>query len=61
MEKFRVRCRDAFHVQNGPINFHENAYIHRIENPAVMSVNTDLSYDIKTIKLFTWWKISSGC
>jgi len=53
MEKFRVRCRDAFHVQNGPINFQENAYIHRIENPAVMSVNTDLSYYIKTIMLFT--------
>jgi len=26
-----------------------------------MSVNTDLSYYIKTIMLFTWWKISSGC
>jgi len=26
-----------------------------------MSVNTDLSYYIKTIMLFTWWTISSGC
>ena len=31
MEKFRVRRRDAFHAQNGPINFHENAPIHRFE------------------------------
>ena len=31
MEKFRVRRRDAFHAQNGPINFHENAHIHRFE------------------------------
>ena len=66
MEKFRVRRRDAFLAQNGPINFHENAPIHRFEmlitfsflkislkNPAVMSVNTDLSYHIKTIILFT--------
>ena len=25
MEKFPVRRRDAFHAQNGPIHFHENA------------------------------------
>ena len=31
MEKFRVRRRDAFHSQNGPIYFHENAHIHRFE------------------------------
>jgi len=23
--------RDAFHAQNGPINFHENAHNHRFE------------------------------
>ena len=67
MKKFRVRRRDAFHSQNGPIYFHENAHIHRFEmlitffifkdiirrQTAVMSVNTDLSYYIKTIMLFT--------
>ena len=31
MEKFRVRRRDAFNAQNGPINFYENAHIHRFE------------------------------
>ena len=31
MEKFRVRRRDPFHAQNGPINFHENAQVHRFE------------------------------
>ena len=55
MEKFQVRRRDEFHAQNGPINFHGNAHIHRFEmlitfslfkislkKTAVMSVNTDL-------------------
>ena len=55
METFRVRRRDAFHAQNVPINFHENAHIHRFEmlitfsffkdiikKTHVMSVNTDL-------------------
>ena len=31
IEKFRVRRCDAVHAQNGPINFHENAHIHRFE------------------------------
>ena len=31
MEKFRVCRRYAFHTHNGPINFHENAHIHRFE------------------------------
>ena len=62
MEKFPVRRRDAFHAQNGPMNFHENAPIHRFEmlitfsflkiifkkQTSVMSVNTDL-----IIMLFT--------
>jgi len=65
MEKFRV-CRRDVYAQNGPIDFHENAYIHRFEmlitfsflkilykQTAVMSVDTDLSYYIKTTMLFT--------